>query len=142
MAGNPILVTAWTLSTQTPTNGNSAPPLNTGSLGQFKAGGLILNTISLVHGLIVSSGKVGIGTITPNSVFEIASTTSGKPYMVITNAGMIGIGTTTPSVRLSVQGSLQIGNDASSCVAGNAGTIRWSGGLQLCNGSIWKLLGQ
>ena len=55
------IVLAWTEPTQAPPGGNVPTPLNTGNVGQSKEGGLILNTGGAAMGLIVQSGKVGIG---------------------------------------------------------------------------------
>jgi len=56
------LVWAWSEPTVAPPGGNVYVPLNTGPGGQSKEGGLILNTGGATNGLIVSSGRVGIGT--------------------------------------------------------------------------------
>ena len=55
------IVLAWTEPTQSPPEGNVPTPLNVGNVGQSKEGGLILNTGGAAMGLIVQSGKVGIG---------------------------------------------------------------------------------
>jgi hypothetical protein len=57
------LILAWTSPTASPPGSNVPAPLNTGSTGQSKSGGLILNTGGAATGLIVSQGNVGIGTI-------------------------------------------------------------------------------
>jgi len=46
-------VLAWTEPSQAPPGGNVLAPLNVGSAGQSKAGGLILNTGGAATGLIV-----------------------------------------------------------------------------------------
>ena len=61
----------WAEPTLAPPGGNAAAPLNTGSTGQSKSGGLILNTGGAINGLIVSSGKVGIGTANPGSPLHV-----------------------------------------------------------------------
>jgi len=55
----------WTEPGSVPPGGNVSAPLNVGPNGQVKAGGLILNTGGAANGLIVSQGRVGIGTETP-----------------------------------------------------------------------------
>ncbi len=59
-------VQAWTEPTVAPPAGNVGAPLNTGSIGQGKSGGLILNTGGAATGLIVQNGSVGIGALTPS----------------------------------------------------------------------------
>jgi len=65
------LILAWTAPTAVPPAGNVAAPLNVGSTGQSKAGGLILNTGGAATGLIVNSGNVGIGTAAPEQKLHI-----------------------------------------------------------------------
>lgn len=68
------LILAWTAPTAVPPGSNVAAPLNVGSTGQSKAGGLILNTGGATTGLIVDSGNVGIGTAAPASKLQVAGT--------------------------------------------------------------------
>ena len=72
-------VFAWTEPLAPPPGGNVPPPLNVGSIGQTKLGGLILNTSALPaeNGLIVAQGKVGIGTVAPQAALDVSSTVSG-----------------------------------------------------------------
>ena len=70
-------VRAWTEPTVAPPNGNVGAPLNTGSLGQYKVGGLMLNTgdgtyAPAANGLIVQNGSVGIGTASPVAKLEVS----------------------------------------------------------------------
>lgn len=60
----------------------------------------------------------------------------------ISNAGEVGIGTSgAPQAKLDVKGAIQVGNDASACAAGLAGTMRWNGtNVQYCDGSAWGIL--
>ena len=64
----------WVEPIVAPPGGNADAPLNTGSTGQSKSGGLILNTGGAANGLIVSSGNVGIGITEPRTPLEIKST--------------------------------------------------------------------
>ncbi len=64
-------VVAWQEPSQTPPGGNVDTPLNTGSIGQSKAGGLILNTGNAANGLIVATGSVGIGTNNPSQKLDV-----------------------------------------------------------------------
>ncbi len=61
------IVYAWTEPTAAPPGNNVATPLNVSSVGQTKAGGLMLNTGGATNGLIVDKGNVGIGTTAPSS---------------------------------------------------------------------------
>ena len=69
---------AWQEPTQSPPQGNVATPINVGSAGQTKGGGLILNTDLNLYGLIVdgdagnSGGRVGIGVLAPDTKLDVA----------------------------------------------------------------------
>ncbi len=49
-------------------------PLHTGTVGQSKTGGLLLNTGGASTGLIVEHGNVGIGTTSPGAKLDIYNT--------------------------------------------------------------------
>ncbi|MEX2145263.1 MAG: hypothetical protein WD712_02745, partial [Candidatus Spechtbacterales bacterium] len=53
---------------------NTSTPLNVSGTGQTKTGGLTLNTAGAPYGLIVSSGRVGIGTTTPSQTLHVNGT--------------------------------------------------------------------
>jgi len=72
------LVRAWVEPDQLPPGGNIAAPLNTGSAGQSKKGGLTLNVGGAQYGLIVADGLVGIGTTTPNEKLTVEGNLSLK----------------------------------------------------------------
>jgi len=77
-----VNVEAWSSPSQYPTAGNSIEPMNEGSDIQTKIGGLIFNSGNSLYGLLVRYGKVGIGTLTPNDLFEVdikTSVSSQKP---------------------------------------------------------------
>jgi len=65
------VIYAWTEPGQAPPGGNVSAPLNVGSIGQSKSGGLILNTGGAAIGLIVDKGNVGIGTTSPGAKLQI-----------------------------------------------------------------------
>lgn len=56
-------VFAWTPPSQLPPGGNVPEPLNVGSTGQSKAGGLVLNTGGAVTGLVIDQGYLQIAVI-------------------------------------------------------------------------------
>jgi len=55
-------------------------PLNTGADGQSKEGGLVINTGGASNGLIVYSGKVGIGIDNPTASLEVTGDVSGGAF--------------------------------------------------------------
>jgi len=61
------IVKAWTEPASSPPEGNLAAPINVGSTGQSKSGGLLLNSGGATNGLIVQYGNVGIGTTNPGT---------------------------------------------------------------------------
>lgn len=65
-------VRAWTEPTLPAPSGNISGPINVSTIGQSKAGGLILNTGGAINGLIVSNGNVGIGTAGPAAKLDVA----------------------------------------------------------------------
>ena len=71
VAADAFHAAAWTAPSVAPTGGNVDAPINVGSVGQFKAGGLVLNTSGAANGLIVQSGNVGIGTVSPISPLSV-----------------------------------------------------------------------
>jgi hypothetical protein len=70
-------VRAWTEPTVAPPGGNLGAPLNTGNLGQYKQGGLMLNTGGAPNGLIVQNGNVGIGTTSPSGKLHVSGNGPG-----------------------------------------------------------------
>lgn len=69
-----VVMAAWSEPTVAPTGGNISAPLDVSSTGQTKAGGLILNTGGATNGLIISAGKVGIGTTSPSQALSVDGT--------------------------------------------------------------------
>jgi len=62
---------AWTSPTSNPPEGNVSGPINISAVGQIKQGGLMINTAGADVGLIVASGKVGIGTENPTATLDV-----------------------------------------------------------------------
>ncbi len=80
--GAVYLALGFTEPSVAPPAGNVPAPLNVGSSGQSKSGGLILNTGGAAYGLIVDKGNVGIGTPSPTVKLEVAGQvkiTGGAP---------------------------------------------------------------
>ena len=92
-------VFAWTEPISPPPAGNVPAPLNTGSHGQEKIGGLVLNTGGAPTGLIVDQGNVGIGT----------TSNLNSKLNILTDGG---------------SGGLQIGNNLASLTNGGELVIR------------------
>lgn len=64
---------AWTGPSATAPGSNTDAPINVGTNGQSKVGGLILGTglTSSDNGLIITNGKVGIGNIAPVQALDV-----------------------------------------------------------------------
>lgn len=115
-----VAVAAWSEPSTAPTGGNASAPLDVSATGQTKAGGLILNTGGAANGLIVSAGKVGIGTTTPAQSLSINGvvysgtggfqfpdgTTQASAASVVPAGSVIAYGATTaPSGWLLANGA-------------------------------------
>ena len=71
--------------------------------------------------------------------WPIRLNTNSSERMRINGGGDVGIGTTGPGAKLEVAGGVKLANDAATCDASKAGTIRWNGtNFQGCTGSIWR----
>lgn len=69
----------WIPPTQSPPGDNATSPLNISNIAQSKIGGLLLNTGGAQYGLIVQSGKVGIGTASPQATLDVSGTIKMSP---------------------------------------------------------------
>lgn len=69
----------WNPPTQSPPGDNATSPLNISNIAQSKIGGLLLNTGGAQYGLIVQSGKVGIGTASPQATLDVSGTIKMSP---------------------------------------------------------------
>ena len=119
---------------------NIAAPINTGFMGQSKAGGMILNTGGAGTGLLIPNGNVGIGTSNPQGTLDVSGNVcingdcrNGWPSNSIwgqngsniyyNNSGNVGIGTTNPTTKLQVLGKSNFSRDGVTECCGNDATI-------------------
>ena len=136
------LVWGFTEPTQTPPLNNVAPPLDTSTTGQIKAGGLLLNSSGAPNGLIIQLGNVGIGTTTPVQTLGIqgnalisGTSTSGS----ISATSTLSIGPSGSRLNVRESGNVGIGTTSPSYTLGVGGDVIWSGILQ--GGSVpWARL--
>lgn len=82
-----VFAQTWSGPTQAPPGANVAAPLNVSASAQSKEAGLLLNTGGAANGLLVSSGKVGIGTLNPGEMLEVAGNVKlgGDRVFTLTN---------------------------------------------------------
>jgi hypothetical protein len=78
---------AWVEPTADPPAGNVDAAINTGSAGQYKVGGLTLNTGGAPTGLIVQEGNVSLGTTAANYPLTVYSGTENHAIVVSTDSG-------------------------------------------------------
>lgn len=77
-------LSAWTEPAAVPPSGNVDAPLNTGTAGQTKTGGLILGTNCVAPctvGLIIDKGNVGIGTSVPSEKLEVIGNVKAVTFL-------------------------------------------------------------
>lgn len=55
-------------------------------------------------------------------------------------SGTVTVGGAAPTAALTVNGSIQVGDGGAVCDPTLQGTIRWTGTLQVCNGTSWDTL--
>jgi hypothetical protein len=108
-----FIVLAWTGPSSTPPTCPEGEVgcdevLHTGTAAQSKTGGLLLNTGGATNGLIIQSGKVGIGTADPAVELEVN--------------GAIKIGETEAICNASLEGAIKYVN----------------GFLKICDGVSWN----
>jgi|WetSurMetagenome_2_1015567.scaffolds.fasta_scaffold113668_2 hypothetical protein len=125
-------VKAWTEPSSNPPGDNVGAPITTSRIGQVKDGSLMVARDPLGSiGLIIGSGKVGIGTESPTAKLDVR----GASYF----SGNMGIGTITPKTALEVNGRITLtgGNpgDGKVLTSDANGTGSWklpSAGLTSC----------
>ncbi len=81
-------VLAWTGPLSAPpacTSGNPGcdAPLNVSGNAQAKTGGLLLNTGGATNALIIPSGNVGIGTVSPQTLLSVNGVSNTNPFEVV-----------------------------------------------------------
>lgn len=127
---------AWTGPTALPPEGNISAPVNTGSLVQTKTGSFgvggnmiiegLLGGAPLTNGLIVSNGKVGIGTASPSEKLQVDGNIKANDFCTDTGLCLTNVAsadTTTKGCFVSYSGSCPAGftNEAT---AGTWGSCR------------------
>ncbi len=78
LAAPAVASAQWVAPTATAPSGNVSSPLNVSATAQSKAGGLLLNTGGAPNGLIVQSGNVSFGTVTPVNNLTIKQSSNSQ----------------------------------------------------------------
>ena len=83
----PVFVDAqWTAPTATPPSNNASAPLNTSGTAQVKLGGLTLGVGGVTNGLLIYSGNVGIGSMSPAYKLDVNGDTITRGWLRTTGA--------------------------------------------------------
>ena len=127
-------------------NGYFALKYNTSSISRTYGTNVPMLTSLYLDG---SSGRIGIGTQTPQAIFHISSSGYGNetyPFIVgfnqfvVSASGNVGIGTTAPTSRLSVIGNIDLTSSTSTAINIQSGvgvrTYIASDGGGTCIGSL------
>jgi len=120
------LVLAWTEPKQTPPEDNVPAPLNVGSDGQQKAGGLILNTGNATTGLIVLGDQANPSGGSCPSGYQWYDLNSNKAInngeciktILTADRNNVGIGTLNPLYKLDVNGIIHAVGDVCTDIGG------------------------
>ena len=99
---------------------NSSITLNKGATGQSR---ILLQSASVTGFDIKLDGSEDT-YMTATNHLRLTTTGSAKD-IILDPAGDVGIGTTNPGSKLSVNGGVQVANDADSPVAAKVGTLRY-----------------
>jgi hypothetical protein len=114
---------------------NSAPLITTGNWNT------ILGT-DAAPSLTTGSNNIIIGYNVDTSAFGASNELNiGNTIYADLSTDKVGIGVVSPASALDVNGGVKVGNDAAACVAGKAGTLRYTGGTpkwEYCDGSAWS----
>lgn len=126
-----IIAERFTVTGSTiPTNGMYLPTTNT----------IAFATNSTEDMRIDASGRVGIGTISPDSTLTVTGT--GNFSSNVRVGGRLGVNTATPGSRLTVVGSASLGNGAANSTGSGYHTTITSGGVKAttANNTLLALL--
>lgn len=91
-------------------------------------------TVSMSTSLYMdgTTGRLGIGTVTPQAIFHVSSSGYNEQYpflvgfnqLVVSASGNVGIGTTTPSEKLHVSGNLILSSSTTTKININSAAVR------------------
>jgi len=128
-------VLAWTEPKQNPPADNVPAPLNVGTEGQQKAGGLILNTGNATTGLIVLGGQANPSGGSCSSDYQWYDLNSNKAIdngeciktILAADRNNVGIGMATSTEKLGVKGNIfasgDVCNGAGVCLGSLSGSL-------------------
>jgi len=137
------LVLAWTEPKQTPPEDNVPAPLNVGSDGQQKAGGLILNTGNATTGLIVLGDQANPSGGSCPSGYQWYDLNSNKAInngeciktILTADRNNVGIGTLNPLYKLDVNGNVHASGDVCTDAGGGKCLSSVAGGQWVTSGN-------
>lgn len=112
----------FTEPSTTPPNADAYAPLSTSPTAQAKVGGLLLNTGGASNGLIVQTGNVGIGVVSPTQKLDVAGYVNGTGLCIGNDCRTSWAGAAVPTYTTRISGITHHNSASVSCQAGEVMT--------------------
>ena len=112
--------------------------LSVGTFALDPDAALLVNGAVAASALLSPPGAPLILTQRGGAADFVLQNTAGELVRVIGATGRMGVGTAAPQATLDVAGGVRVGADTGDCTTARTGTLRWSTGLEVCDGQAWR----